>query len=198
MDILKESVLAFQTLLEYEYHFVIGRKGQLREFYLTFDKSDFHHLAGLHKLKDIVQIQQGMREKIFDKIIIGRISYELIKKSAYYEQMSERIFLLRDLEKMLDDNEMIFRYNEKVHKFSLIKADYLLEGQANSISSFLFLGKRDDNEREQMCRTFFRIKDKDYTEGQPRYTLLKKEKKHLSSGVVNIQFNRINPKEVKL
>jgi hypothetical protein len=76
---------------------------------------------------------------------------------------------------MLDDNQMIFRYNEKIHKFSLIKADYLLEGQANLIPSFLFLGKRNDSETEQMCRTFFRIEDKDYTKGQPRYTLLKKD-----------------------
>ena len=53
MDLLKESALAFQRLLEYEYHFVIGRKGQLREFKLGFDRADFHHLVGLHKLKDI-------------------------------------------------------------------------------------------------------------------------------------------------
>ena len=35
---------------------------------------------------------------------------------------------LAGLEHFLDDNQMIFRYNEKVHKFSVIKADYLLEG----------------------------------------------------------------------
>ena len=28
MDLLKECALSFQVLLEYEYHFVIGRKGQ--------------------------------------------------------------------------------------------------------------------------------------------------------------------------
>jgi hypothetical protein len=37
---------------------------------------------------------------------------------------------LTDLENMLDDNQLIFRYNEKVHKYSLIQADYLLEGNA--------------------------------------------------------------------
>lgn len=63
MDLLQECALAFQSLLVYEYHFLIGRKGQLKEFYLTFQKADFHHLAGLHKLKDIAQIQQGMRKK---------------------------------------------------------------------------------------------------------------------------------------
>ena len=185
MDLLQECASAFQLLMEYEYHFVIGRKGKLREFDLTFEKADFHHLAGLHKLKDIAQIQQGMRAKVFDRILKGDISEELIQKSVYYEQMSGRIFPLKDLEKMLDDNKMIFRYNEKIHKFSLIKADYLLEGKANEIPTFLFLGKRKDEERNQMCRTFFRIEDKDYTIGQPQYTLLKKEKKAFAFGCGN-------------
>lgn len=69
MDLIQKSAYAFQLLLKYEYYFVIGRKGVIREFYLTFEKSDFHHLLGLHKLRDIAQIQQGMREKIYDKII---------------------------------------------------------------------------------------------------------------------------------
>jgi len=176
MDLLQECARGFQNLLVYEYHFVLGRKGQLRDFYLTFSATDFHHLAGLHKLKDIAQLQQGMREKVFERILKGDISLTLIEKSVYYEQMQGRILPLSDLENMLDDNKMIFRYNEKIHKFSLIKAEYLLKGQANSVPSYLFLGMRNKDEKEQMCRTFFRIKDKDYTEGQPQYTLLKKEK----------------------
>jgi hypothetical protein len=98
MDLLQQSAWAFQHLLEYEYHFMIGRKGQMREFYLNFDKADFHHLAGLHKLKDIAQIQQGMRNRIFDRILSGEISLSLIEKSAYYGQMSQRILPLTGLE----------------------------------------------------------------------------------------------------
>lgn len=194
MDILQACALAFQGLLAYEYHFVIGRKGKMREFYLNFNEADFHHLAGLHKLKDIAQIQQGMREKIFNQILIGKMPLSLIEKSVYYDKMKGRILPLTDLEGMLDDNQMIFRYNEKVHKYSLIKADYLLEGQANLIPAFLFLGKRTDNEEEQMCRTLFKIEKMDYTQGQPRYTLLKKEKKHLPSGTVTIQYDRLSSK----
>ena len=108
MDLVQKCALAFRVLLMYEYHYVIGRKGMIKEFYLSFDKTDFHHLIGLHK-------------------------------------------------------------------FSLIKADYLLEGDANLVPSYLFLGKRNNDEKEQMCRTFFKIADKDYTQGQPCYTLLKKE-----------------------
>lgn len=191
MELLKGCAVAFQRLLGYEYHFVIGRKGQIREFYVTFQASDFHHLAGLHKLKDIAQIQQGMREKVFEKIITGEISQTLIEKSEYYEQMQGRLLPLRELEKILDDNEIVFRYNEKVHKFSLIKAEYLLEGQVRLVPVYLFLGKRSDDELNQMCRTFFRKGDKDYTQGQPRYTLLKKEKKDVRTGEIIVQYNSL-------
>lgn len=77
----------------------------------------------------------------------------------------------------------------------MIKADYLLEGDSNSIPAFLFLGKRNKDEKEQMCRTFFEKKDKDYTEGQPRYTLLKKEKRNLLTGEVIVQYDRMTFRE---
>lgn len=194
MDLIQACAYAFQSLCKHEYHFIIGRKGKLKEFYLTFDKADFHHLLGLHKLKDIVQIQQGMREKIFDKILTGHISETLIKKSAYYEQMKDRIVPLIGLEEMLDGNNLVFRYNEKVQKFSLIKADYLLEGKANEIPAFLFLGKRNNDEKEQMCRTFFRVGNIDYTKGQPQYTLLKKEKRNLLTGEITVQYDKLSAK----
>lgn len=77
----------------------------------------------------------------------------------------------------------------------MIKADYLLESDANSISAFLFIGKRNKDEKEQMCRTFFEKSGKDYTEGQPRYTLLKKEKRNLLTGEVIVQYDRMTTKE---
>lgn len=93
-------------MLIYEYHFIIGRKGILKEFYLTFDK-----------------------------------------------------------------------------------ADYLLEGEPNSIPVYLFLGKRNNDVKEEMCRTFFRTGNKDYTEGQPQYTLLKKEKSMIELQLRSSCFN---------
>ena len=113
MDLLRECAAAFQQLLVYEYHFVVGRKGQIREFYVTFQTSDFHHIAGLHKLKDIAQIQQGMREKVFEKIITGEISQTLIEKSEYYEQMQgqPRYTLLKKEKKNVQTGETIVQYN---------------------------------------------------------------------------------------
>lgn len=80
------------------------------------------------------------------EILLGDISMKLLEKSSYYSQMKGRIIPLTGLEQFLDDNQMIFRYNEKVHKFSVIKADYLLEGNAKRIPSYLFLGARNEDE----------------------------------------------------
>lgn len=184
MDLLKKCAMAFEHLLGYKYHFVIGRKGVSREFDLTFDKADFHHLIGLHKLRDIAQIQQGMRSKIFDDILSGKITLKLIEKSEFYQEMKMRMEPLLYLEEMLDGDHLIFRYNEKVNKYSVIKADYLLEGNVIKEVVFLFLGERKNSE-EQMCRTFFPKQEKDYAQGQPRYTLLKKEKIRICDGEVH-------------
>lgn len=190
MDLLKKCALNFEKILAYQYHFVVGRKGISREFLLNFDEADFHHLVGLHKLRDITQIQQGKRSNVFKSILNDTITMDLIQKSHFYGEMSSRIEPLTLVEKMLDDNKLIFRYNEKIDKYSGIKADYLLEWKNDANSLYLFLGKRDESEI-QMCRTFFPKQDKDYAQGQAQYTLLKKEKICLSNHNVEVQYDRL-------
>ena len=186
MDLLYECALSFEKLLNIQYHFVLGRKGNLKEFYLSFDKSDFHHLAGLHKLKDINALQIGKR----DAILSQKITIEDIEKSEFYHHMNTRLEPLSHIEMLLDDNQLIFRYNEKVRQYSVIKADYLLENQYLNQSVYLFLGAR-TNENNQMCRTLFPKDIIDYSKGQPQYTLLKKEKFNIAIGSVEQQYNRM-------
>lgn len=50
------------------------------------------------------------------------------------------------------------------------------------------------DENTQVCRTFFPKAEKDYTKGQPRYTLLKKEKINLKTGETIVQYDRLTPK----
>lgn len=191
MDLLYECAVSFEKLLHIQYHFVLGRKGNLKEFHLSFDKSDFHHLAGLHKLKDINALQIGKRSKIFDAILSQNITIKDIQKSEFYNQMYTRLEPLLNIEKFLDDNQLIFHYNEKNRLYSVIKADYLLENQYQNQSVYLFLGAR-TNENNQMCRTLFPKNVVDYTNGQPKYTLLKKEKLNMVTGDMEQKFNRMN------
>ena len=64
MDHLLECAEAFEQLLDVQYHIVLGRKNRLTELTLRFDPTEFHHLVGLHKLRDL-RLARGNREKIF-------------------------------------------------------------------------------------------------------------------------------------
>lgn len=127
------------------------------------------------------------------EILNGRITYSDIKQSSYFHEMEPRLLPLSQLELFLDSNEIIFRYNSKANIYSVIQADYLLQNDYGGIPVYLFLAKRSYGDT-QVCRTFFPKSGKDYAEGQPRYTLLKKEKRNLITGEIIIQYDRLTPK----
>lgn len=52
MDLLMECASVFKNLMNYQYRFTLGRKGKLKVITLGFSETDFHHLVGLHKLRD--------------------------------------------------------------------------------------------------------------------------------------------------
>lgn len=196
MDILRQCAENFNHLLSYHYHIVIGRKGKMREFTITFDPADFHHLAGLHKLRDNIRFQTGKRDDIFRDILAGKLTLQQAARSSFFQDMEVRLKPLAELEAFIDSNELIFRYNAKANVFSAISADYLLQNDFEGTPIYLFLAQRTGADT-QVCRTFFPKTEKDYTEGQPRYTLIKKEKLNLLTGEIEIQFDRLSPRETK-
>lgn len=138
----------------------------------------------------------GKRASIMQEILSGKLTLSHAKQSAFFQQMAPRLKPLAHLEEFLDSNEIIFRYNSKIHTFSLIQADYLLQNNFEGNPVYLFLSQR-IGENTQVCRTFFPKTEKDYAEGQPRYTLLKKEKINLKTGETIIQYDRLTPKPPK-
>ena len=192
MDILRQCAEKFKHLLLYQYHIVIGRKGKLKEFTITFDAADFHHLAGLHKLRDNIRFQTGKREDIFKDILAGKLTHQQTVRSSFFQDMEVRLRPLAELETFIDSNDLIFRYNAKVNAFSAISADYLLQNDFEGNPVYLFLAQRAGADT-QVCRTFFPKTEKDYTAGQPRFTLLKKEKLNLLTGEMEVQLDRISP-----
>lgn len=193
MDLLQRCACEFEKLIPFQYHIVVGRKGRVLDFTVSFDRADFHHLAGLHKLRDNVRFQTGKRSDITGEILAGHLTLSLARQSAWFHEMEPRLLPLAFLETFLDNNETIFHYNSKANVFSAIQADYLLENDYNGNPVYLFLAQR-SNADTQVCRTFFPKAATDYTQGQPRYTLLKKEKHNMISGETIIQYDRLTPK----
>ena len=196
MDLLQACAKGFEQLLPYQYHIIAGRKGKTLEFTISFDRADFHHLAGLHKLTDNVRFLTGKRADIMQEILSGKLTFYHAQQSTFFQQMKPSLKPLAQLEEFLDSNKIIFRYNYKVHTFSAIQADYLLQNDFEGQPVYLFLAQR-TGDNTQVCRTFFPKSEKDYAQGQPQYTLLKKEKINQKTGDIIIQYDRLTPKEIK-
>ena len=97
MDHLLECAEAFEQLLDVQYHIVLGRKNRLTELTLRFDPTEFHHLVGLHKLRDL-RLARGNREKIFHQILSKTICMEDIKKSRYFPEIQDRMCFFGNIE----------------------------------------------------------------------------------------------------
>ena len=89
MDKLQERAVSFKHLLDYEYKIVLGRKGKKSELIINFEKTDFPHLIGLHKLTDVLNGNIAT-EKLFNDCLSGKISYNLISKSRFFNKLGNR------------------------------------------------------------------------------------------------------------
>lgn len=187
MDKLAGCALAFEKLLDVQYRMIVGRKGKAVNFLVGFSMLDFHHLMGLGKLKDL-RLATMNRETVFKNILTGKISYEMIAKIRYIHLIENRFLPLTHIERLLDDNHLVFRYNSKLNQFSMIEADYLLTSPYEKNDVYIFLAKKEDTGC-YFCRSFFPKEQKDYTKGQAVYTLLYKEKIYLSARNVHIQYD---------
>lgn len=193
MDLLLECAATLKKLMNFQYCFTLGRKGQLKEIILSFSETDFHHLVGLHKLKDIT-IARANRSFVFRDILAGRITYDTLMKSIFIDEILSRLQTFPKLEALLDNDQLVFRYNKKQYPYSAIESEFLLKmGDGTLLDiSFLFLDKSEQG--VYFCRSFFPMERTDYTKEQMQYTLLKKEKRNLITGQIELQYDRLSPK----
>ncbi len=187
---LLQSLFAYKRILEYSYHFVIGRKNQKVDITLSFSKKDFFHLAGLQYL-DIRELKND-REKIFHKIEHESDFLNLILNSSNYSQILERVKFVAELEKFLDCNRTIFKFNNHASAFSLINADFILKNSNTTQNMYVFISKVGKGSDTYFCRSAFTRdrSEKDYTAGHTSYTLLYKEKINLITNEKQILYAR--------
>ena len=133
-----DCVSSFIPLLSTEYEIVLGRKNVAVKLIVTFDKKDCFHLMGLQYLTDRPELRRD-RGKIFDEIQNGIIKRENIESSDFYHKIQDRVHFLPLLEKMLDSNDAVFKYNKKANVYSMIEADYLMKNHMEGKNLFLSL-----------------------------------------------------------
>lgn len=193
MDVLSEAAKLFENLINVEYNIILGKRGELTELILDFEKADFFHLVGLQYITDMPQLKKK-RDLIFDNIINGKITNEQISKSVHYEKMRKRLNDFLSFEKILDSNEIVFKYNKKYSSFSSIDADYLMKTIVNKRTSYIFTSS-DKKRKGQMCISFFFNDKCDYTRNQTSMTMLYKKKIYKDSNTFVIQYDRLSDRE---
>ena len=142
MDKLLKCAKSFEKLFDIKYHILIGRKGKTVDIKIGFQSLDFHHLIGIHKLKDL-RISRASRETVFNNILSGEISLSNLEVSQYYDTIENRIAPFVDIEQIFDTNRLVFRYNAKQQIYSIIEAEYLLSTPHGNTDIYFFIDRRD-------------------------------------------------------
>lgn len=173
---LEESMRTYERLLELDYEITVGKKGVLQVIDLKFEKSNFHHLAGLHYLKDRPMLKRNS-DKVFDALVTGKIKIENITNSMYYKSIEPRLEALSSLEDLLDSEFYIYKYNHRKNHFSNIKADYVIKAFTKNGKTFFFLAKENHCDNEVRGCSIFIGDETDYTTSQARLTVLSITKK---------------------
>ncbi len=193
-ELLLKCVQSYTELISVRYHFVLGKAGKIREFDLTFDKSDCYHLMGLHYLAD--RKDRRGRNIIFDNLVNSEIIRKYYATSQYWtDEITDRIVCTSNLKEILENDNCVFRYNpKKLEFYSRIRAEYLVDYEPivkndQTLSLYLFIDKRDSSE-ERYCKSVFTKSDKDYSERQEKWTVLYKDKEDLLSGTKSVIYQK--------
>ncbi len=181
---------AYSILVDIEYHILLGKKNKNVSLAISFEETNFFHLAGFQYLEDMPDILRSRRDLLFHKILSGLITQAKIESSKFYSSIKDRIEYLTYLEQIMDSNETVFRYNSKLEVFSAIQADFLMKNTVQARNVFVFLSE-DKSSGKYFCRSFFPQTDKDYSEGQAKWTLLYKKKIHKSTGEESVLYDKL-------
>ena len=189
-DTLLACVQAFDKLVGTKYIIHLGRAVKLAKFTVTFEKEDCFHLMGLHYLQD--RRDNRNRAVIFDELLTNpKYRHRIASSKHWNDDLEGRVACTTILEKLLDNNITLFRYNPRRLFFqSHIKAEYLMACTGYAITPdftsevYLFLDKRkpDSDTSDRFCKSIFSKRDHDFMEYQAKWTLLYKEK-IVASGV---------------
>lgn len=125
MEKIENTIAVFERLRKYSYKIFIENGVEID---LRFSREHFHHLVGFQHLTDLESVYNPhSRQKFYGDFRKGKISAALIKKSAQYGVIRERVETFEVLEDILTpgDGKIIVEFdNSKTD--SIIKAKFHL------------------------------------------------------------------------
>lgn len=194
MGLLYDAAVAWDGMHSTTYDLLLGRAGKLFEpVALNFLPEDFPHLAGMQYANDVdfnISRAERFGEKLVGKIIAKDFDDALIEKAENWDRrIKGRLCSLLALERTLDSEFLIFQFDKrKVKGGSDIDAKYVIKNKTTSFAFFVFLDKKESS--RWYCKSIFPYEVADYTAGQTRLTVLKKQKR--ISGEIRIDYTHKN------
>ncbi|MCQ9316970.1 PBECR4 domain-containing protein [Pediococcus pentosaceus] len=173
-DLLYQAALEYKKFIGTKIEFLVGRKGESKLLTVIFKPSDFHHLAGLHKLSDIQKVYKGKAEDIFNQILSKKICVTDIENSVFFKNITERLEIISQLTYIFSNKSTIFEFRKVQVPGSKICWKYLLEFKTiSNMTGYLFINEYRINPGNYVCVTDFFKNKADYGLKQIRLTLLK-------------------------
>jgi hypothetical protein len=170
---LKKAAINFNHLKNKEFHVTYGKNGIKTTVIVIFEEIHFYHLAGLHYIRDMQdQLNQG-RVHVYNKLLSDSNLYKEIENSQHYSEIKARVELVLYLERLLDNDIYLYKYNS-VNKlpYSKVEYDYLIKGRYKNKVVNIFL--KEDHGIYYVCNSIFYQKD-DYARIGRSLAILSKE-----------------------
>lgn len=125
--LIKKSAEVYAHLGASEYQLEFGHKAKPYSCTLTFPPNRFFHLAGLHKFTDNDRLKRIGSVDALRGLIAGTLDVSDINKSEFWTQEAvSRLDAVAQLDKIVENSSLCFRYQKMKAPGSNIKANYLL------------------------------------------------------------------------
>ncbi len=194
MGLLYDAAVTWNGLQNTTYYLLLGRAGKrFAPVTLDFLPEDFPHLAGMQYANDVdfnISRTERFGDKLVTKVINKDFDDTLIEKAENWSRRIEgRLRSILALEDTLDSDFLIYRFDsQKVKGSSRIDAEYVIKDKQTNFTFFVFVDEKDSC--RWYCKSIFPYESVDYTSGQSRLTVLKKQK--CISGTLVIDYTHKN------
>ncbi|MEE1013411.1 MAG: PBECR4 domain-containing protein [Clostridia bacterium] len=177
MDLLKKNAELYANYNGYDYTFTLDCQMSVT---VAFRAGHFHHLVGLHYLKDIAQVDKSRLNQsaasIYNKILKGKITQDFIQKSTFYSKIEERMLHFADFDEILSSKFIVDFDYTKVPKTELL-SQYLLYKQYET--GYAILGLKYDARNDIYIPETFLFEHSDYyIKDQISYAVIEVTAKH--------------------
>lgn len=160
MDLLKSCAEVYRKYIGYNYTFVLDCGIDID---VEFRAQYFYHLAGLHYLTDIAQVDRDKANNspvsIFKRILNDKINDELFKKSKFYTKIHDRLIHFLSFDDLMTAKIIVDFDSYKVNRTSILSR-YLLYKQYGD--TYVILGLKYDMKHDIYIPETFIAEGTDY------------------------------------